>query len=498
MESIKFFNVDGLIIIVFLLINLLVGLYAGRSVATLKEYAIGNRDFTTGTLTAAIVATWISGSYFAIAVSEVYKNGLWYVTSSLGLILYLLIIGLVFAPRMKEFLGKLSVAEVMGDLYGKNIRLITAITAIAQAVGMTALQIKVFSTIFSHFLGVGSVYAVIVSSFVVIAYAAFGGIRAITFTDVLQFIIFIIFIPLFTLFVWQFLGDKELIISTWQTNPNFDLGKIFNFHQLKFWEYLTLFIYCAIPSSSSTIFQRILMAKNLTQISQAFTRAAIIVLFIHIFICFIGFIVLSHNLNLDPNNIAIYVLDLYSTIGLKGWLAIAGIMAMIMSTADSWINTGSVIFVNDFCKSLNIKIKNELLFIRVFAAFIGTFAVILALSATNLLELLLLQANFYKPIVTIPLLLAILGFRTSTRCVLIGMAAGFLTVIIWKAFIQPIITIDSLVPGMLVNLIFLVISHYLLGESGGWTHTKKKLLLKKLQLNKSSTNSAYTKVKYEF
>jgi Na+/proline symporter len=39
-------NIDIIIVISFLVINLIVGLYSGRSIKTIKEYAIGNRNFS--------------------------------------------------------------------------------------------------------------------------------------------------------------------------------------------------------------------------------------------------------------------------------------------------------------------------------------------------------------------------------------------------------------------------------------------------------------------
>ena len=55
-------------------------------------------------------------------------------------------------PRMGEFLGNVSVAEAMGDIYGKEIRLITAICGILKMVGGIAVQFKVFGNIFNYFL----------------------------------------------------------------------------------------------------------------------------------------------------------------------------------------------------------------------------------------------------------------------------------------------------------------------------------------------------------
>ena len=134
---------------------------------------------------------------------------------------------------------------------------------------------------------------------------------------------------------------------------------------------------------------------------------------------------------------------------------------MIMSTADSYLHSGAVIFSHDFCKSLGIKKFDELLTARVFALIAGIFAIILALSANNLFQLLLLVGNFYTPIITMPLMLAIFGFRTTPRVVICAMFAGLSTVVVWRIFVQPYIDIDSIIPGTLVNLCTMLFLNYL-------------------------------------
>ena len=76
---------------------------------------MGDRNFSTATVAATIVATWVSGEFFFTNISETYTNGLNFIwIAVLGDFLCLLSIGWFFAPRMGEFLGKLSIAEAMG------------------------------------------------------------------------------------------------------------------------------------------------------------------------------------------------------------------------------------------------------------------------------------------------------------------------------------------------------------------------------------------------
>ncbi|MHB9146954.1 MAG: hypothetical protein ACYC2U_00610, partial [Candidatus Amoebophilus sp.] len=89
--------------------------------------------------------------------------------------------------------------------------------------------------------------------------------------------------------------------------------------------------------------------------------------------------------------------------------------------------------------------------VRIFSIVVGIFALLLALRTKNLLDLLLLAGSFYMPIVTVPLLLAIFGFRSTSKAVLLGMTAGFITVVFWNKFLTHT-GINSVIPGMFTNL----------------------------------------------
>ncbi len=467
------FNIDITIITSFLIINILAGIYSGRGIATLKHYAIGNRNFSTATITATIIATWIGAGSFSSSISETYQNGLWHIVARIGDSLTLLIVGVIIAPRIGEFFGKLTVAEIMNSLYGKKIRIITAISSMALSTGYVAVQIKVFSILFSYFFKIPYVYAVLIGSFVIIIYSSFGGILSVTFTDVIQIFTFGIFIPIFAFFLWTiFDSSKEIITTTLSLNHLFDYKQVFDYHNMNFYVSLVLFIYFTLPALDPVTFQRILMARSTMQVRQSFIYSAILCLLIGGMACFVGIIALSYNPNIDPNNLMIYVIDHHSFAGLKGFMLIA-IMAMGMSTADSYINASAVIFSNDFCRPLGIKfIQNDLLLARLSSFFIGTTAILLVLFSDNLFKLLLLAGNFYTPIITVPLMMAIFGFRSTPRSVLAGMACGLTVVIVWRFYVQDQINIDSIIPGTIANLIGLLTFHYLFNEPGGWIGIK--------------------------
>ena len=490
-------NLDIIVIVAFLLGNLILGMFSGRGIKSLKEYAIGNRDFSTAAIAATIIATWVSGSFFVINVSETYKQGLWHVCAVTAGIIDLLIMGLIFAPRMKEFFGKLSVADVMGDLYGSKMRNITALASIAQAMGRTAIQVKVFATIFTYFFGVDNLYATIASSSIVIAYSSVGGIRSVTFTDMMQFFTFGVFIPILTLLVWSTFGSVEALSTSTAPGNVLNYDAFLNYKHPKFITYLFLFLSFSIPSLNSTMFQRMLMARDTNQIRRSFSIAAAVCGSITLLTCFIGIVIFTNNSNLDPTKVAMKALECKQIPGFIG-LAVVSLLAMVMSTADSWINTGAVIFSHDICGRFSMSESNRLWIARIFSVFIGMSGIYMALVSTNLLQLSLLTSNFYVPIVTGPLMLAILGFRTSTKAVFVAITSGIVTVLAWRNYIQPVTGIDSVIPGLFANIITLFLAHYLLRAKGGWVGTKDASDLQDIRKERYERYAAFCRFLREF
>ena len=467
------FSIDIVIFIAFLVGNLAFGLWTSRGVNTLRGYAIGDKNFSTATLVATIVATWISGEFFFTSIAESYATGIGFIyTALLGDILGLFLVGSVFAPRMAEFLGKLSVAEAMGGLYGNSVRIITSISGFIGVAGIIAVQLKIAGLLFEYALGVDPVYGVILSGIVITLYSSLGGIKSVTLTDVVQFATFGVVIPVIAYFLLGKIESTQLITETLRNNPAFDYKVIFSFSNPQIYFYITLFLWGVIPSFNPAIFQRIAMAHDTKQASSSFIIASFVCLFLAAIVCWIGILVLSSHPNMSESEIFKFILTNSGwIIGFKGVILI-GIMAMVMSTVDSYINASAVLIAHDLRQSLNITfIKNELFATRMGSMLIGLVSILFAMRQGSFMELFIWASMFYMPVVSVPFILAILGFRSSTKAVLIGMGAGFFVAMVWELFFK-VNGIGGLVPGIFANISFFFAAHYLLKQKGGWVGIK--------------------------
>jgi Na+/proline symporter/signal transduction histidine kinase len=469
------FNLDISIVLVFLLLTIFVGMGHGKKIKTLEDYALGNRDFSTAALIATIVATYASGSHFMITLNRTYSNGLYHLIASIGGALSFVILACVLVPRMREFLGKLSIAEAMGGLYGKEARVITAVTGTIGSSGLIAVQFKVFGSIFSNFLGFPTELSIIIAGAIATIYSAFGGIRAVTFTDVLQFFAFGIIIPLLSFVIWNDFYDSGHSIREALSHPKYDISYIFDTTNPQLLGLVMLFTYYLLPTFSPPAFQRIAMGRDIAQVKKAFIISAFCLILIDIAIAWIPFLIHTINPTIKSGELLPYIINTYSYNGLKGAIIVA-IIAFTMSTADSRINVSAVMFTNDICKVFTNRPLKDILISRIFSLFLGVGAILLALKKTDLLEIIIAGNSFYYPVVAPVFLLTIFGFKSSKKSVLIAMASGTIFTLIWQKSDIKFEAVSASVVGvllaMLTNVVALFLSHYLLRQPGGWVKTQ--------------------------
>ncbi|MCC2646453.1 MAG: sodium:solute symporter family protein [Rickettsiaceae bacterium] len=458
-------NIDYIIIIAYLLLTLVLGLWSGRNVKNIQDYAVGDRNFTTTTLIMTICATQIGGSTIMGLASEAFTIGLIDMYASVGIIIYYFIIAYVIAPRFKPFLGLISNGEIMEELYGKAARYVTGISSTLVCIGFFAGQVKALSVFFSYFLDLDILTATFASCFIVVAYSSFGGINSVTFTDIIQFITLAVTIPMiYNLSLNVLNGYEELFKRT-----PIEYFKVAD--HPSFLEYLMLFFFFCFPETSPSTMQRILMAKDINQVRDSFKATGFVLIPYLFFASMAGIVAHALCPELTPNNAFMFLIDSYMPSGFKG-IAIIGMIAIVMSTADSCLNAASVAFTHDVVKPIfgdKLSEKAELNIAKYFTLISGVFAVFIALSFDNLLRLALFVQGFYVPIISMPLLFGLFGFRSSPKTFLAGAFAGALTFLIWKLYdLDNVLGFNSLIPGLGINAIALLLTHYILKEPGGW------------------------------
>ncbi|MEM7174190.1 MAG: HD domain-containing protein, partial [Bacteroidota bacterium] len=443
-------------------------------ITTLRQYAVGDKQFPTVVIILTIVATWVTGS--GLIQSQIYNRGIIGFLTPLKNIIALFYLG-ILCLRSSSFLNHLTIAESIGSLYGIHVRRLIAVGYIICNIGTIALQLKVVGVILGILFQTSPTLITVLSGCILISYTTLGGIKAVTFTDILQFISFSIFIPLLSLTIWLTIDKGDFM--AWITKdvqniiPNLKLAQ----EQATI---LTTFLLFPPLVFSSPMFQRMQMTKNIYQAKKSFVWTAFLGIVIWIIVLGIN-LMLKYQHPGEPTKLPVYVY-LFKTCGkgIQGLIAI-GLIAMSMSTSDSFLNSSAVLFTNDLMPK---NYSKKLLVAKISAIFIGLLSIVLALKGKTLRNIAITSSLISIPIITPIILLTLLGFRTSTRVIFLSSFCGFLGGSILPVFL-PIIKLDdrsNLVQGTLAFFVCFFVNHYLLEEEGR-VGTKD---LKPLQLSNKS------------
>ena len=146
----------------------------------------------------------------------------------------------------------------------------------------------------------------------------------------------------------------------------------------------------------------------------------------------------------------------YLPIGLVG-LTLAGMLSVMMSSADTYLLVSAQSVVSDVIKpnAKNMTDKKELLISRLATVIFGVFAFVVAVFFTSAYDALMFGWTFYAATLGVPCLAAIVWKKATTAGVLSGMAVGFVSSIVWNLLGSPL-GLGSTIVGVVLNAIVCV------------------------------------------
>jgi len=447
--------IDSVIIFTYFIVVLIIGIYKGRDIGTMRDFSIADKKYTLPVMVATISATDIgSGSTFGI-VESVFSSGIVFILIAFGSPINLMIVSRFFAHRLEKFQDCISVGDIMARFYGKSAQIMTGILGTLYCAAAVGAQVSAIGLIVQYFFQIPYLLGVLVGIGIVIIYSSFGGIRAVTATDVIQFAVLIIAIPMVCNIGLNLVGGYQQLFSKLPPHlislPSEPTSII---------RYFFIFLAFAIPFLDPATMQRILMGRDIRQIQHSFQIAAWIGVPFFFLTGLIGLTAVVLNPNLDPNMALPHLINTILPFGLKG-LAVAGLLAVVMSTADSYLNAGGIALVHDVIKPIYADRLNEKreLFLAKFLTFaLGLLAAIVALNFQSIMGIILFSLNFWGPLVVFPLYVGLFGFESNKINLYVSAAFGVATFAIWYLFIGPKTGIDALIPSMAANAIGFFIS----------------------------------------
>ncbi|WP_462280540.1 sodium:solute symporter family protein [Salinivirga cyanobacteriivorans] len=428
--------IDLTIFIVYMILMLGVGLYFLRRNKSADDYYVGGRTMSKWHIGLSVVATDVGGG-FSIGL-----GGLGFVLGLSGS--WMLFTGLLGAWLAGTFLipkvyplakteNFLTFPQLLKHSFGAPAAFIAGLISAIGYLGFTSSQILAGAKLASaSFVDLGINEALIIMGVIAVVYTFMGGLKAVIYTDTVQWIILLagligIGIPL----GYFYLGGWEAIKDAL---PN----EFFAFDNVT-WQQIVKWLVTIIPIwfVGMTLYQRIYASKSAKEAKRAWYIAGV---FEYPLMAFMGVIIgLFARIAFMNNDFEALGFPATGAIdeemglplflrtilppGLMG-LMMAAYFSAIMSTADSCLMASSGNIITDILK---LPAQNSKRYMRIGQAItltIGALALLLALQMQNVLELMLYSYAFMVSGLIVPVLAIFFWKTKSPLAAISSMVAG--------------------------------------------------------------------------
>lgn len=445
------FTTQSIIIFSYLIIVLLIGIWAGRGVKDMKDFAVAGKSFGTMAIFATLSASFIGGGFSMGNAEKVFLVGISNIIALWGFSLKEILVAKYIAPNIIHYPDAISIGDIMEPAYGKESRIFAGVFGVILSAGILGAQIGAMGYIFNLFLGLDRATGIILGLSIVIIYSTIGGMKAVVWTDILQFIVLSVGIPLTLYFGIEHLGGWSQVVQNVPAS-HFTIS----LEPMAIVALVSLFLTFLLGETLVPPYvQRLLIGKNNHNVRRGTLLSGLYSIPFFAATGAIGLVAFAMNPSLDANLAMPYVIQEALSPVLQA-VVISAIISIIMSSADSFLNAAAIAFNNDIIKPIlktPLGDDAELRLARMITLAVGILAVVFALSIDSVLDILIYSYNFWAPTTLVPLAAALLGAKLSKKRFIAGATAGIITTLVWSNLLGSPLVIDGLVVGTLANFV---------------------------------------------
>jgi SSS family solute:Na+ symporter len=423
-------TIDIVVVILYLIGMLGIGVFARGKISSLDDFILGGKRFKVLPLTATIMTTMTGAGMTLGMVGAVSRRGSGIFWDLTGVALGLFVMAAI-AARLRET-NKRSLAEVIAGKNGAKPQIAVALIAAFYTIVLTGQNMAAVGRLLNYAgsdIGITSTQATVFAAIIMTAYTALGGLYAVVWTDFIQFLVMMVTAgiigPIIAVSVSggiapiaANLGEKGLSLF----NPS--VGNAF-------WPSFTfaLVMLLGVPGDPTSP-QRVLAARDAPSARRAFALAGLSMFWWAAALTIIG----GAACYLMPNiaeewktaeaAFPVFAIRYFPPI-LTG-LAFAGMLAAVMSTADSMLLLCATHIVYDIAMKIapdKLSERSALKILPWATVVLGIFALFIALRITSLLATMYFVFSMVSAAFIVPMA-AQLYF--SEKCTSIGVTAGVL------------------------------------------------------------------------
>jgi sodium-coupled monocarboxylate transporter 8/12 len=179
---------DYLIFFVYLTASALVGLWFGREQHSIRDYFLAGRSMKPLVVAVSVLAALFSGVTYLGAPSEVYANGIAFLLIGLSFFVATPVANLIFLPFFYRS-GIYTAYQYLEERFSVQARMLSAGLFILRVLFWLSLATYAPALALEQVTGLPLWITILITGVVTTVYTSFGGMKAVIWTDVMQFFV---------------------------------------------------------------------------------------------------------------------------------------------------------------------------------------------------------------------------------------------------------------------------------------------------------------------
>jgi SSS family solute:Na+ symporter len=370
----------------YLVILLCVGLVFAKGMKSLEDFFLASRDLSGFWIFLTLVASWIGATSLLVSVDEAYREGVssfW--VMGLPALLTVLIFFLFLARPIRQ-LSILTLPDLVELRYGRTVRHLASVLIIWYMILLASSQMVALGNFLQVFLHTSYFSCLVVGTIVVIIYSVFGGFFSVVFTDGIQFF----FLAGGICGLFFFLVQSSTVHEVSQAVHALDGIDYFSFFPNIKKNSLIALSFILAWVVSPIAWQRIQAARSVKSARQGLAATSITLFLMYGIIVGIGLLSLPLLSGDQIGGPVLSVIITTKTGKFLGGILFVAVVAAIMSTMDTAMNTGAMSMTHDVCFQLfpQKSAGHVLLISRIATFIVAALALLVATQFQSILKTL--------------------------------------------------------------------------------------------------------------
>ncbi len=373
-------------LLAYFVLLLLISFFFSKRIKSLEDFFLASRDLPALLIFLTLAGSWLGATSTLVSVDEAFDKGIssfWVI--GIPSIVTVLVFAL-FLVRPIRRLPFVTLPDLMEMRYGRTVRHLAAVLIVWYMILLAASQMVAMGNFLKSFLGTSYFIALLLGTAVVLCYSVFGGLFSVVITDGFQFFLLVIGILslLFSLMGASSWGDVSFAaqIAEGSDHFNFFLG-----FERNIWIALSFTLAWII---SPIVWQRIQAARTERDVRIGLLGAGGAFFVFFSCVVLIGILSLPLSMTGDRTDTILSMLIFSHAGHLLGGVLFLAIIAAIMSTMDTAINTGALSLTKDIYQQLipSTRQKNAVFVSRGATLAVGVLAFLIATRLQSILKTL--------------------------------------------------------------------------------------------------------------